>query len=549
MNLSFRGIWVCLVVTLLGALWLGEVRTSAEAGNEPAYDIVIRNGRIVDGGGNAWFWGDVGIRGGRIVRIGRLEEATAQRIIDAAGRVVAPGFVDVHMHVEGGIEERPAADNLVADGVTSIVTGNCGGSEVKLGEWFGQLKQTGLGVNLASLIGHNAVRRHVMGTENRAPTAEELARMEALVAQAMEEGAVGLSTGLIYVPGTYAETDEIVALARVAARYGGLYATHMRNEGDKVIAAVEEAIRIGREARLPVEISHMKVTNKLFWGASAQMLEQVEQARAQGLDVTMDQYPYTASSTRLDILLPSWALAGGREELRRRLADPSERRQIADEMFAELRKVQGYKHLDYAVVARASWDSSRDGKNIRQINREWKRKDNLKQEIQTVLDLMDKGGAQMIYHRMDEKDVVRILGHPLTMLGRDGGVPAFGTGKPHPRSYGASARILGRYVREKKVVRLEEAIRKMTALPAQRFGFADRGLLRAGFWADIVMFDPEKVADAATYENPHQYSRGFDYVLVNGEVVVQEGQRTGARPGQILYGPGAAEPPFSNSKK
>lgn len=525
--------WLVVSAVLLLAARLAAAPEGAD------YDILIRNGRIVDGSGNAWFWADVAIREGRIARIGRLDEATARRVIDAAGKVVAPGFIDVHMHVEGALAERPDAANLVADGTTSIVTGNCGGSEVALGAWFDGLRRSGVGVNVASLIGHNAVRRAVMGTENRAPSAEELARMEALVAQAMEDGAVGLSTGLIYVPGTYANTEEIIALARVAARYGGLYATHMRNEGDKVFDAIEESIRIAREARLPLEISHFKMANQRFWGASDRMLARVEAARAEGLDVTVDQYPYTASSTSLASRLPSWALAGGTEALRRRLTDPAERRRIAEEMYKELREVQGRKHLDFAVVARASWDPSLEGKSIRDINRLWKRKDNLKQEIQTVLDMMEKGGAQMVYHQMDEKDVMRILGHPLTMLGRDGGVPAFGSGKPHPRSYGASARLLGRYVREKKLVRLEEAVRKMSALPAQRFGFRERGLLREGMWADIVIFDPEAIADTATFEQPHQYSRGLDFVLVNGELVVDASQRTGARPGQILYGPGA----------
>lgn len=521
------------VVASLGVLLPAGAQTSGER-----YDVLIRHGRIVDGSGNAWFWGDLGLRDGRIAGVGRLEGATAARVIDAGGSVVAPGFIDVHMHVEDSLPQRPSAENLVADGVTSIVTGNCGGSEVKLGEWFERLRQTGIGVNVASLVGHNSVRREVMGADNRAPTAEELAKMEALVAAAMEDGAVGLSTGLIYVPGTYATTEEVVALARVAARYGGLYATHMRNEGEKVFESIDEAIHIAREAGLPLEISHFKVSNKRFWGSSGRMLARVEEARAQGLDVTVDQYPYTASSTRLDVLLPSWALAGGREEIARRLADPSQRKKIAEGMRTRIRKVLGRKHLDYAVVARARWDPSLQGKNVREINRSWKRKDNLKGEIQTVLDMMEKGGAQMVYHGMDEKDVQQIVAHPLTMLGRDGGVPEFGQGKPHPRSYGAAARLLGRYVREKKTLRLEEAIRKMTSLPAHRFGFRDRGLLREGMWADIVIFDPAQIADQATFEEPHQYSKGIYTVLVNGQLVVEAGRPTGAHPGRILSGPG-----------
>jgi N-acyl-D-amino-acid deacylase len=362
----------------------------------------------------------------------------------------------------------------------------------------------------------------------------------------MEAGAVGFSTGLVYVPGTYASTEEVLGLARVAARYGGLYATHMRNEGEEVFAAIEEALVIARQAGMPLEISHFKQLNQRFWGTSAQMLARIEQARADGVDVTLDQYPYTASSTRLGRMLPSWALAGGEEAMKRRLADPEERRKIAEGMLRENREVLGYEHLDYAVVAEATWDPSLEGKSLREINRLWDREDELLAEIETTLDLMAKGFVRMVYHRMNEDDVVRILRHPLTMFARDGGVPEFGEGKPHPRNYGTAARVLGRYVRELKVLHLEDAVRKLTSLPAQRFHFRDRGLLRQGFWADIVIFDPDTIGDAATFDDPHQYSRGIHTVVVNGEPVVASGQPTGARPGQILYGPGWRQPGTDN---
>jgi len=527
------------------------------AGQTADYDIIIRNGRVVDGSGNAWYRADIGIRDGRIARIApniqEREGATAGRVIDAQGWVVAPGFIDGHMHLEEAITRRPTADNLVADGVTTVVTGNCGGSEEDIEKFFADLKESGIGVNLATLVGHNTVRRAVMGRENRAATPEELARMEALVATAMEAGALGLSTGLIYVPGTYAPTEEIVALARVARGYGGIYATHMRNEGEKVLEAMEEALRIAREADLPLEIAHFKVSNKRFWGLSKEMLARLERARAEGIDVTVDQYPYTASSTGLESLLPAWALAGAgegreaaREALQQRLADKVQRKKIADEMYERIRKVEGQKHLDWAVVASASWDETLVGKNIRQINREWKRKDNLRQEIETVLDMCAQGGAGMVYHKMAEKDVARIMAYEFTMVGRDGGVPELGRGKPHPRNYGTAARVLGRYVREQKLLRLEEAVRKLTSAAAQRFGFQERGLLREGLWADIVVFDPATVGDAATFAEPHQYSRGIHYVLVNGVLVVAAGKLTGARPGKILYGPGVRRVVSSN---
>jgi len=522
-------------------LLVGLVTAGAQAG-EPAsgevYDLIIRNGRIVDGSGNPWYRGDIGIRAGRIAAIGDLQGATAPRVVDAEDRVVAPGFVDVHTHVSSALPERPDATNLVRDGITSIIGGNCGDSPVQLAEWFAGLEQSGVAVNTASLIGHNSVRRRVMGTENRAATAEEQGQMEVLVAVAMEAGAVGFSTGLVYVPGTYASSEEVLGLAQVAARSGGLYATHMRNEGEEVFAAIEEALAIAQQAGMPLEISHFKQLNKRFWGTSAQMLARIEQARADGLDVTLDQYPYTASSTRLGRMLPSWALAGGEEAMKRRLADPEERRKIAEEMLRRNREVEGYEHLDYAVVAEATWDPSLEGRSLREINRRWNREDDLAAEIETTLDLMAKGFVRMVYHRMNEDDVVRILRHPLTMIARDGGVPELGEGKPHPRNYGTAARVLRRYVRELKVLPLEDAIRKLTSLPAQRFHFEDRGLLRQGFWADVVIFDPDTIGDAATFDDPHQYSRGIHTVLVNGEPVVAAGRATGARPGQILYGPG-----------
>jgi len=501
---------------------------------EQPYDIIIRDGRIVDGSGNPWYSGDVAIRSGRIARIGRLQGADATRVVDAKGLVVAPGFVDIHTHVSTALPERPDARNLIADGVTSIVSGNCGDSKVNLREWFAGLEESGVAVNVSSLIGHNSVRRAVMGSDKRAPTTEELRQMKALVATGMEDGAIGFSTGLVYVPGTYADTEEVVALARVAAQYGGLYATHMRDEGEKVFEAIEESLTVAREAGLPLQISHFKQLNKRHWGESSRMLDRIEQARAEGIDVTLDQYPYTASSTRLARMLPSWALAGGEEAMKRRLADPQERQKIVDEMLARNRETLGYEHLDYAVVAEAKWDPSLEGKSLRDINRLWNREDELAAEIETTLDLMAKGFVRMVYHRMNEDDVVRIMRHPLTMVARDGGVPAYGEGKPHPRSYGTAARVLGRYVREKSVLSLEEAIRKLTSLPSQRAGFQDRGLLREGMWADIVIFDPETVGDAATFEDPHQYSHGIHSVLVNGELVMDGGEPTSARPGQIL---------------
>jgi len=507
----------------------------------PTYDVVIQNGRIVDGSGNPWYVADVGIKDGRIAAIGRLCAAgscPAQRTLDAKGLVVAPGFIDVHTHVEANIVRIPTADNYLFDGVTSIITGNCGGSETNLEKFFGDLRGK-LSINLGTLIGHNSVRRDVMGSAERDPTPEEQSKMEALVEQAMRQGAVGFSTGLIYIPGTYSKTPEVVGLARAAAKYNGVYASHMRSEGEKLFDAIDEAISIGREAGMPVEISHFKVANKKLWNQSTRSIAMVEKARADGIDVTVDQYPYTASSTNLGTLLPSWALADGTEAVKKRLTDPATRKKIASEMKQTINKRNGRKRLDYAVVASSRWDTTLEGKSITQINKEKGRKGKLEDEIQTVLDMMEKGGASMVYHSMDERDVERILRFPYSMVASDGGVQEFGRGVPHPRSYGTNARVLGRYIREKNVVRLEEAIRKMTSLPAQRFRLTERGLIRPGMWADIVVLDEKTVGDTATFEKPHAYAAGFRYVLVNGEVMIEGGKHTGAHSGQILLGPGA----------
>ncbi len=501
------------------------------------YDIIIRNGRVIDGAGNPWYQADVAVRGDRIAAIGHLQTAQAKRVIDVGGAVVAPGFIDVHTHIEGEIRNRRTADNFVLDGVTTVVTGNCGGSAQDLPGFFNDLKKNGISLNVASLVGHGMVRSTVFGSETRAPTSEEQTRMEALVDEAMRAGAVGMSTGLIYVPGTYSKTPEIVGLARVVARHGGVYATHMRHEGDHLFEAVNEALEIGRQANIPVEISHMKVANKRLWGQSKKYLAMIDAARAEGLDVTGDQYPYTASSTALAVMVPSWVAAGGKDEQHKRLIDPPTRKKIAAEMKENARK-QKRTHLDYAVVANCKWDTSLNGMNLSQVSKKLGRKARLDDEIQTVIDLVDKGGAQMVYHQMSEPDVARLMQHPHVMVASDGSVVIPENGVPHPRSYGTNARVLGRYVRELKVLPLEQAVRKMTSLPAQRFHLIDRGLVRPGLPADLVVFDPATVADVATFDKPHAYSRGFKYVLVNGEVVVEEGRHTQAKPGKVLMGPG-----------
>ncbi|WP_064197377.1 MULTISPECIES: amidohydrolase family protein [Emticicia] len=501
------------------------------------YDIVIKNGRVIDGSGNPWFLADVGIKGGKITAIGSLKTSEAVKTIDAKNQIVCPGFIDVHTHVEDAIQKLPTAENFIYDGVTSIITGNCGSSEVNLAKFFDELNSIKLSVNLGSLIGHNAVRRYIMKNVFRDPTPKEQIQMEALVEQAMKDGAVGLATGLIYIPGTYSKTPEVVGLAKVASAYGGGYASHIRDEASKVKDAINEAINIGREAHIPVEISHFKISSKPLWGQSNMTIDLVEKARLEGIDVNVDQYPYTASSTNMGTMIPSWALADGDSLVHVRLTDPETRKKIKEEMLKGL-KADNRKNFDYAFVARYKADSSLNGKNITEINKLLGRKQNAATEAELIMDMVDKGGAQMIFHKMSEEDVVKILQYPYTMIASDAGVIQFNKNVPHPRGYGSNARVLGRYVREKNVLRLEDAIRRMTSLPAQRFKIDNRGLIRTGYAADILIFDENRITDKATFEQPHAYSEGIEVVLVNGVPVVENGKHTGQKSGQIIYGQG-----------
>ena len=501
------------------------------------YDILIRRTRVIDGAGNPWFQADLAIKNGKIAAIGNLAGKTATREIDAKNRVVAPGFIDVHTHVEGEIDRIPRADNFLLDGVTTIITGNCGGSRLNLAAYFEKLEKQGLGVNFASFVGHNTVRAEVMGSANRLASNAEIERMQAIVEKAMREGAIGFSTGLIYTPGTYSNTAEVVALAKAASKYGGVYASHMRDEGPKVLEAIEEAITVGKEAGMRVELSHFKIDTRSLWGVSEKALALVEKYRNEGVDVVIDQYPYDRSSTSFANVVPSWALADGRDATLKRLRDPATRARIAADMQDILNR-KGQPDYEWATVASFGPNRSYEGKTIKQVNVMKGRESTVPNEIQTILDMMEAGGASMVYHSMGEVDVDRIMRYPNTAVASDGGVRAPGEGLPHPRSYGTNARVLAEYVRKRHVLTLEDAIRRMTSLPARTFNFHDRGLVREGAAADIVIFDPEKVEDRATFVNPHQYSAGFDYVLVNGKIAVEGGKLTSARGGCILRGAG-----------
>jgi N-acyl-D-amino-acid deacylase len=501
------------------------------------FDLLIINGKVVDGTGNSWRYADVGVKDGKIVALGNLKTSIATKTIDARNRIVCPGFIDVHTHIEGSSLDVPTAANFLLGGVTTVVTGNCGGSNTDLRKYFYQLDSVKMSINVASLVGHNSVRRAVMGDVQRDPTLEEQQKMETLVEQAMKDGAVGLSTGLIYVPGTFSKTAEVIGLAKAASKFGGVYASHIRDEGDYVDQAIEEAINIGRQAQLPVEISHFKVTYKPNWGKSKNTIGQVEKARASGIDVTVDQYPYVASSTTLNTLLPTWAFGGGLDSLKWRLHDKTTRAKIKQEMISSLKRKQ-LKSYSYAIVARYAADTTVNGKSITEINKLKGRKTKPTFEAETILEMVENGSAQMVFFSMNEDDLKRIMTYPFNMFASDAGIAKFGSGVPHPRAYGTNSRVLGMYVRDLKIIPLEEAVRRMTSLPASKFNLADRGLIRTGMAADIVVFDANTISDKATFSNPHAYATGIDYVIVNGKITGENGKHTGERSGRSLLGPG-----------
>ena len=535
-----------------------------------SYDLIISKGRVVDGAGNPWYRGDLAVSEGRIAAVGVLAEAEAERVIDAGGMVVAPGFVDAHSHSDAETLIYRQMEGTVMQGITTVVAGQCGSSlapidpelreelerraagsmppEVEFkftwitfDEYLKEEEKSGLGANVAHLVGHGAIRTAAVGFDARDPTEEELEEMRRLTAEAMEAGAFGLSTGLIYPPGIFARTEEIIELAKVAARYGGVYDSHIRGEGKTLLRAVEEAITIGERAGLPVQISHHKAAAREVWGKSVETLRMMEEARGRGVDVTLDQYPYRAGATGLVSLLPPWAHDGGVEKLLERLRDPEQRERMRRDIEKGLPDWQnfageaGWENI-YVTYVKTEANRAVEGRNLSEI-REMRGDPDEFTSLHRLL-LEEEGAGGMIIFMMEEDDIRRIMQHPLHMVGTDAGSVAptgiMSRGKPHPRHYGTYPRILGRYVREQGLLRLEEAVRKMTSLPAQRFGLLDRGLLRPGMWADITVFNPETVIDKATFKDPHQFPEGIEYVIVGGQVTVDGGEYTGALAGRTL---------------
>ncbi len=559
-----RTVPICLLMlSSVTGLFAGHSPSSSEP-----FDIVIVNGHIIDGTGSPWYSGEVGIRAGRIAAIGNLEAAPRKQTINAKGNVVAPGFIDMLGQSEMTMLVDPRLPSKIYQGITTEITGE-GGSAAPLNptiiaadragydhlkinpdwttfrEYFARLERQGMGINLASYVGATSVRRMVLGDGDIQPTTAQLSEMQSLVRQAMQDGAVGLSTALQYAPAPYARTGELVALASEAAKYGGIYATHMRSEGDSVLEAIDEAVRIGREAHIPVEIWHLKAAGKANWGRMPQLVDHINAARSSGVDISADTYAYTAWFNTFSAFVPPWAHDGGDAKLIERLQDKTVRARIRKEMLSpggnwdnEWQEIPGPEAIQIAVVQNPELISLQ-GKRLSEVAEMWR-----EDPIDALCDLLirDKAFTEVAVFGMSEPDVTLALKQPWVSIDNDsqGTSPDGPLGKehPHPRAYGTFPRILRKYVREDHVLTLEDAIRKFTALPAQRMRLTDRGVLKLGMWADVVIFDPASIRDLATFEQPNQLSQGIEYVLVNGVPVIAEGKMTNALPGRVLRGQG-----------
>ena len=539
-----ESVFVLGLVALI-AICLNTASNSATAADS-RYDLVLRNGRIVDGTGSPWYRADIAVQGDTIARIAPAITEPAARVIDLGGMVVAPGFIDIHTHASRDIFQVPTADNYVRQGVTTLMEGADGGGSglfgglpVPLKPFLDRLEATPISVNFGTFIGQGAVRESVIGMADRATTPAELERMRAVVRQGIHDGAFGLSTGLFYIPGKFTPMSEVIELQKLFVPYRGVHTSHMRDEAGGVVESVRETIAIGEQAGVPTHVSHHKVIGKANWGKSVETLKIIDEARLRGVDVTLDQYPYTASSTDVQAaLLPGWALDGGLQQAIARIKDPTTRPKVKAAVAELILNERGGGDPRNVVIVACAWNASLAGKNLAEITRDRGQEPTIENSAESVLWLIENGGCRGVYHAMAEEDLQRILAHPATMIASDGQVAQVGRDAIHPRSYGTFARVLAVYVREKGIITLEDAVRKMSSLPAARIGLADRGVLRPGMKADISVFDPARVRDVATFDKPHQYAEGFSYVIVNGQLVYESGTVTAARPGRVLYGPG-----------
>lgn len=507
-----------------------------------SYDLILKNGLIVDGTGDQAYAGDIAIIGNRIVKIGSLKESKAIETIDASGLVVTPGFIDVHTHCDRGIKRVPTVDNYILQGVTTVIGGNCGGHPFPLQELFNDLEETGISINFGSLIGHNTIRREVMKFKMEAPTEEEMSQMKALIDKEMRAGGLGFSTGLSYLPGIYSKTEEIVELASAVSTYDGIYASHIRDQAQHITEAIEEAITIGEKNNLTVQISHIKLADDEVWGETERITKPVDDARARGVDVFLDQYPYTATSSGFTSSFPSWVFEGGRDRFLERIKDPEIYAKVKAYIIERrLTSTKGINKLEKIYIANSRNYRDYEGKNLQEILLAQGIAPTIDNGVDLIIDIEKNGGASCVFFQMDEKDVEDLMKLPYNMHASDGSVQEVGRGVPHPRNYGTFPKVISYYVREKGVISLEEAIRKMTSLPAQVFKLKDRGLLKEGMYADICVFDLENFKDKATFEEPHQYSQGLSYVIVNGKIAIQDYKHTQNRSGIILYGGGKAQ--------
>ena len=529
------------LLAAIGCLFLLLVSFSFihAADEDKLYELVIRNGKIFDGTGSPWFLGDIAIKDKKIVKIGRIETHLAQRILDAQGLIVAPGFIDIHTHCDRGITRVPTVDNYLLQGVTTVVGGNCGGHPFPLAELFSTIEKNGISPNFACLIGHNTIRREVMEYKMEPPTNEEMEIMKALIDQEMKAGGIGFSTGLSYLPGIYSRSEELIELASAVAPYGGIYATHLRDQGKKITQAIEEAIEVGRKNGIPVQISHIKLAEDSVWGEIERITGPVEKARSEGVEVWLDQYPYTATSSGFTSSFPSWVFEGGRDKFLERMKDGKTYAEVKVYVIERrLTSTKGIDKLKTINIASSSGFSGFEGKNLYDILIDRGMEPTVSNGADLIIEIEINGGAQGVFFQMNENDVETIMRLPYNMVGSDGGVQVLDRGVPHPRNYGTFPRVVSHYVRDKDVLSLEEAIRKMTSLPAMAFRLNNRGLIKEGMYADLILFDGRSFQDQATFSQPHQFSRGLSYVVVNGEVVVENNQHTGKLPGMVLYGPG-----------
>lgn len=522
----------CLVLSACGD-------TASNSGSPAALDVVLSGGTVYSGEDSQPLVQDVGIAGDRIVAIGDLSDRVAESRLDVSGLIVVPGFIDIHSHAvrsnaSDGIFRWPDAENLIRQGVTTVIGGPDGGSPLPISATLDAIEKSPSTVNFGTFVGHGSIRGLVVGEDDRPPSAGELEQMRAEVLQAMDAGAFGLSSGLIYTPGRFAKIDEVIEMAKVAGSRGGIYISHMREEGLDVLKSVAETIEIGEKGGLPTQITHHKIVGAPMWGSSTETLRLVDEARARGVDVTIDQYPYTASSTSLTILFPGWSLAGGREALLARFADEDERNRIRDDVAYRIEVDRGGNDPANVVLSSCPHDGTLNGLNLAEILQLREIEVSNSTAAELLIELVDAGNCSAVFHAINAEDVVRIMQHPATMIASDGGIEGPSDKVPHPRNYGTFARFLGHFVREQQVMPMHTAIHKITTLPADRIALHERGRIAIGAIADIAVIDARTVIDTATFADPHQYAIGAHHVFVSGEAALLDGEMTGRLPGKVL---------------